>query len=133
MGHLMARIRTIKPSFWGDERIAALSRDARLLALGLISSADDHGRFLASPQVILGYVYPHDHDVHPAKIRKWLDEIQNARKRCDKCGIEHGLIELYQPNGLQYGAFPHWKQHQRISHPQPSAIPPPPSWNGNAA
>jgi hypothetical protein len=117
----MARIRTIKPTLWGDEKVARLSRDARLLFLGLISSADDQGRFLASPQVILGYVYPHD-DIPPAKVKKWLEEIADV-----------GLVELYQPNGLQYGALPHWKKHQRISHPQPSAIPPPPSRNGDAA
>lgn len=117
----MARIRSIKPSLWGDEKVARLSRDARLLFVGLISSADDHGRFLASPQVINGYVFPHD-DLPPAKIRKWLDEIAAT-----------GLIVLYQPNGLQYGALPHWGDHQRISHPQPSTIPPPPSWNGDAA
>ena len=41
------RIRTIKPSFWGSPTIAPLSRDARLVAIGLMSYADDDGRFLA--------------------------------------------------------------------------------------
>jgi hypothetical protein len=114
----MARIRSIKPSLWSDQRVAQLSRDARLLFLGLISSADDSGRFLASPQVILGYVYPHDR-IPPAKIQKWLDEIASV-----------GLIVLYQPNGLQYGAFRSGARHQRISHPQPSTIPAPPAIEG---
>ena len=56
----MARIRTIKPSFWGSPTIAPLSRDARLLAIGLMSYADDDGRFLAATNALNGYVFPND-------------------------------------------------------------------------
>src|SRR5574337_880037 len=70
---LMARIRTIKPTFWGSRPVATLSRDARLLAIGLISFADDDGRFLAAPAAINGYVFPND-DLPTTKVRKWLEE-----------------------------------------------------------
>jgi len=110
----MARIRTIKPSFWSDLAVARLKRDARLLAVGLISFADDQGRFLASPSAVGGYVFPHDE--LPAKtIRAWRDEIANA-----------GLIRLYEVDGMEFGWWPNWKKHQRISHPQASQLPPPP-------
>lgn len=110
----MARIRTIKPAFWSDEAVADLSRDARLLTIGLISSADDEGRFLASTSAITGYVFPHD-DIPAKTVRRWLDEIEVT-----------GIIRLYSVNRREYGAFPNWVKHQRISHPQPSILPAPP-------
>lgn len=109
----MARIRTIKPSFWNDAGVARLSREARLLMVGLVSFADDEGRFVASPQAILGYVYPHDSDVTPTKVRRWMAEIQ-----------KHCHLDLYSVDGLDYGRWEKWS-HQKISHPQPSALPPP--------
>ena len=111
----MARIRTIKPSFWSDEAVADLSRDARLVLVGLISSADDEGRFLASHSAISGYLFPHD-DIVPTKLRKWLDEIEGT-----------GIVRFYSVNRREYGAFPNWKKHQRISKPQKSALPEPPA------
>jgi DNA replication protein DnaT len=111
---IMARIRTIKPSFWGDEAVAELSRDARLLLIGLISSADDEGRFLASINAVSGYVFPHD-DISPTKLRRWLDEIESA-----------GIIRFYSVSRREYGAFPKWGKHQVINRPQPSVLPAPP-------
>lgn len=110
----MARIRTIKPSFWGDEKVAELSRDARLLFLGLVSFADDEGRFLASHQAIAGYVFPNDEDITPSKLAKWLAEIE-----------KQGMITLYNGGRLKYGALPGWTKHQKISHPQSSSHPKP--------
>ena len=45
----MARIRTIKPQFWDDLKIGRLSRDARLLYIGLWNFADDLGVVIADP------------------------------------------------------------------------------------
>lgn len=109
----MARIRTLKPSFWADESVADLSRDARLLAIGLISFADDEGRFLASTAAIAGYVFPHD-DLPPRLIRRWLDEVEAV-----------GIVRLYSVRKHEYGAFPNWR-HQKINRPSPSLLPPPP-------
>lgn len=114
----MARIRTIKPAFWADDRVAELSRDARLLLIGLISSADDEGRFLASTAAISGYVFPHD-DIPPAKIKSWLTEIEHG-----------GIIKLYKVNRREYGYFPNWLRHQRINRPQPSILP---AYNGSGS
>ena len=111
----MARIRSIKPSFWSDESVAELSHSARLLTVGLISFADDEGRFLASTSAIGGYVFPHD-DVPTTRLRRWLDEIERV-----------GVIRLYSVSRREYGAFPNWGKHQKISHPQPSILPAPPT------
>lgn len=116
----MARIRTIKPSFWAA--CGHMTRDARLLAVGLISMADDAGRFVATQQAILGYVFPLDTDVTPAKLTRWLAEVTDKRPSADR-----PLVEMYDIDGVPYGWFPKYRKHQRINRPQPSALPPPPA------
>lgn len=110
----MARIRTIKPSFWSDASLSSVSRDARLLAVGLISFADDEGRFIAAPGAILGYVFPLDAAVTPAKVKTWRDELADA-----------GIVEVYTVDGFEYGHWPHWKDHQVINKARPSTFPAP--------
>lgn len=48
----MARIRTIKPAFWTDEKIQNLSNDAALLFIGIWNFADDFGYFPLSPKAL---------------------------------------------------------------------------------
>ncbi len=108
----MARIRTIKPTFWGSRPVAELSRDARLLAIGLISFADDDGRFLAATAAINGFVFPND-DIAPAKVRRWMDEC-----------VASGLVHEYG-DGIRYGCFPTWHEHQVINRYTPSTLPEP--------
>lgn len=109
----MARIRTTKPSFWGSATVARLSRDARLLTLGLISFADDDGRFLGSTAAINGFVFPND-ELPPAKVRKWIDEVSHV-----------GLVHEYEHGGVRYGCFPSWHEHQVINRYTPSQFPDP--------
>lgn len=116
----MARIRTIKPSFWGDDKIVPLSRDARLLAAGLISFADDEGRFIATANAVLGFVFPHD-ELPDRLFHKWMSEIEGTK-----------FAYRYKVDGRTYGYIPNFRKHQRISHPQASTLPDPPLeglWN----
>jgi hypothetical protein len=112
----MARIRTIKPAFWGDDKVSLLSRDARLLFVGLISVADDDGRFLASHAAIAGYVFPNDEDVTPKRLAAWLDEIAALK-----------LVILYTCGHIRYGVIPKYRRHQRINRATPSVLPEPPT------
>ena len=107
------RIRTIKPQFWGSHDTARLSRDARLLFIGLISMADDEGRFLASSAAISGYVFPND-EIPAKKLREWVNELADV-----------GVIHLYNIQGVSYGQIPTFRTHQRISHPMESVLPGP--------
>lgn len=111
------RIRSVKPEIWADEKIGQASRDARLLFVGLITMADDDGRFRTLPSVVCGHVYPYDQDAF-RKFPKWLDELRRL-----------GLVQLY---GEHFGYLPTWESHQKISHPRPSILPPP-GRNGRAA
>lgn len=109
----MARIRTIKPTFWGSRSTAALSKEARLLTLGLISFADDDGRFLGATAAINGFVFPND-ELPSTKVRKWLQEIATT-----------GLIHEYQRDSVRYGCFPTWHANQVINRYTPSILPEP--------
>lgn len=116
---VVARIRTIKPSFW--ESVGPLSHEARLLAVGLISMADDAGRFVATHTAIAGYIYPHE-DIPKAKLDRWLREVVEHRGRD---GV--GMVELYQVGAGRYGWLPKFSSHhQAINRPQTSTLPAPP-------
>lgn len=110
----MSRIRTIKPEFWGHWKTARVSRDARLLFLGLINESDDEGKQLGSPKTIAGVVYPNDDDVNAKHVEKWLDELEVV-----------GLIYRYEVDGVRYLLLPGFTEHQKVSHPTPSRLPSP--------
>lgn len=110
----MARIRSIKPSIWSDQRFVELSLNARLLCLGMISNADDDGRLIASGVSLIGAVFPHD-DLSPKTVEKWRDEI-----------AETGLVTVYRQGKGTYAAFPKWDRHQVIRKHLASTLPTPP-------
>ncbi len=118
----MARIRTIKPSIWTDERFIDLSRDARLLCVGMISNADDDGRLVASGPALIGVIYPHDGDVSVRQVERWRDEIANT-----------GMITLYRVGRAVYAAFPNWSKHQYIQKRTRSTLPEPPDPDGSSS
>lgn len=106
--------RPLKTAFWDDDKVCRLSRDARLTLAGLITKmADDEGRFIATPVAVSGALFPHD-DIAPARIKKWLDEIEGE-----------GMVSIYRVNGGTYGCLTTWSRHQRPPHPSPSTIPEP--------
>lgn len=115
----MARLsRPLKTAFWSDDKVCQLTRDARLTLAGLITCmADDEGRFIATPVAVSGSLFPHD-DIAPARIKKWLNEIE-----------AEGMVRTYRVNGGTYGCLVGWAKHQRPPHPSPSTIPEPPEEN----
>ena len=54
----MPRIRTIKPEFWSDEKLATVSEASLLVAIGLLNIADDEGYFNANPKLIDAFIFP---------------------------------------------------------------------------
>lgn len=110
----MPRIRSLKPSFWTDARVCTLTRDQRLLLVGLISLADDEGRFVASPAAVAGYVFPQD-QLPLRTVGRWIEVIGKSE-----------IVDIYQLDGMTYGQFRNWSKHQRINRSTPSVYPPPP-------
>ena len=121
----MSRIRSIKPDFWSSEQVMALSRDARLLFIGMWNFADDHGRMKLNPTTIKAQVFPGDDDATRDRVEGWLREI-----------IAQGLLHVYRrantPEGApgpsrELFAYVTGWPHQRVSHPMPSKLPDPKS------
>ena len=108
------RIRTVKPEMRKDERYGRMSIPARELFNGMITMADDEGRFRALSSAILGDVFPYDDDA-PRKLKTWVAEVKDS-----------GMVVFYVADGNPYGAFRHWARHQKINRPSPSDLPPPP-------
>ena len=114
----MGRIRTIKPEFPQSESVGRLSRDARLLFILLWTLVDDAGRCRGGYPLLASLLYPYDRDA-ARKIKKWLQELE-----------DHGHIRRYEVSGSAYLDVPKWSEHQKISHPAESKIPPPPEDSG---
>lgn len=106
------RIRTIKPAFWANEKMAALPDFARLLAIGLLNYADDHGYFWANPLMIRGALFPFEED--SSKIRRGLAQL-----------AAEGYIKLGKTeDGREVGHVVNFSKHQRVDKPQDSEIKP---------
>jgi len=106
------RIRSIKPEFWESESLGRVSREARLLFIGLFSCCDDHGRARASSRLLASRLYPYDDDALK-KLPAWIEELE--KERC---------IRLYKVNGESYLDIPKWLNHQKIDKPSASKLPP---------
>lgn len=106
------RIRTIKPEFWANEKMSALPDFARLLAIGLLNYADDHGFFWANSLMIRGSLFPFEEDA--SKIRKGLAQLESE-----------GFIRLGKTNdSREVGHVVKFSLHQRVDKPQDSKIKP---------
>lgn len=112
----MPRIRTLKPECWQDAGMGRLSRDARLLFVGLITQADDDGRLVAEPALLRAQIFPYDHDLDLDTIATWLLELERER-----------LLVLYMHGRERFAALPSWHRHQKINRKTESRIPEPES------
>ena len=109
----MARIRTIKPEFHSDEKIMSLSRDARLLFIGMWNFADDQGVLRDSAPEIKARIFPGDNDTN---VPAWLEELVAA-----------ALVIKYGHDGRGYLHVVNLQKHQYIDKPRKSNLPQPPS------
>jgi hypothetical protein len=101
------RIRTIKPEFFQDEKLAPLDPTTRLVFLGLISMADDYGRLLDNVRVIDAFVFPETEDTS-----------REALARLSRIGrIARGRTA----SGQRAIQIVNWERHQKVDHPNPKA------------
>lgn len=106
----MARIRTIKPEFWRDDKLSSVSAEAALLAVGLLNHSDDEGYFNAHPKLV-------ESDVFPLRTLK----VTTTELLRELSGI--GYIELFLgSDGKTYGRVVNFTKHQVINKPSPSKI-----------
>lgn len=108
----MARIRSIKPEFWTDEKVVAMSPLARLLFIGLWNFADDEGRGELSPRRLKMQILPAD----SADMSALLGEIRREN-----------LIAVYSVDGKEYFEIRGFHKHQKIDKRVKSRHPSPPT------
>jgi hypothetical protein len=116
----LARIRSVKPEFWDDRKLAKrTSRDARLLYIGLWNLADEHARLNGDPQWIKGQIFSYDDDIDAAVIAKLLDELASPAL---------GAVVPYEVDGDPYLHLPKLPKHQRLEPEKvKSRLPEPPA------
>lgn len=86
----MARIRTIKPEFWSDEKLAPLPSVDRFVFLGLVSMADDSGRVLDNTKIIDAFVFPETDEtcVESIDVLEELGRIVRGKTHSDQSVIQ---------------------------------------------
>lgn len=113
----MARIRSIKPEFWTDRKLARVSRDGRLLYIALWNVADEWARIHGDVRYIKGQCLPYDDDLSLKDVERLLTELVKA-----------GRVQRYVSlDDDPYLFLPHLAKHQRLEpHKTPSRLPAPP-------
>lgn len=114
----MARIRSIKPDFWNNEKILECSPITRLMFIGMWNFADDTGRMRFSPKTIKAQIFPLD-SVQVSDVAGMIDELSS-----------NGLLQIYFVEDIGYLSIIGWN-HQKIDKPQRSKYPPPPEHSSN--
>ena len=111
MGVCMARIRSIKPEFFTNEKLSALPEVTHYgMAAGLLTYADDEGYFNANPGLIRAALFPlRDPSV---SIHDMLTQLS---------GID--FIQIIEcSDGRKYGHIKEFSTHQYINRPTESKI-----------
>ena len=94
----------IDPSIWDDEELAQLTRDERLLFIGLVSTADDYGHNTGNPATLRKRIFGFDEDLTMEDVRIMRDRIiQECRN-----------VKLYQLDGREYIWLEKWERHQDL-------------------
>jgi hypothetical protein len=108
----VARIRTIKPEFWIDERVGECSPTTRLLFIATWNFADDNGNLERSAKQLKAQAMPYDS----------ID--------CEDLILELvriGLLEEYSVNGSKYLHISNFEKHQKIEKKSAARFPLPDS------
>jgi hypothetical protein len=113
----MARNRTISPDFWTREAVTDCTPMTRLLFIGLWNFADDLGVQPLRPRTIRMQIFPGD-DIDAERMRAMIDEL-----------AAHGLVRIYEVDGVQYLAIVDWSQCQRVGKRARRRFPAPPEEN----
>jgi hypothetical protein len=108
----MARIRTIKPTFFRSRSVKKLTDKAKLSWIALWNLADDEGRLLDELGILTGDLW--SLSLSEKNLDKVLDELHT-----------HGRIVRYEVAGQAFIQVTGW-EHQRINRPTPSLLPPVP-------
>lgn len=122
LGEQLARIRTIKPDFWDDDAVGAMSRDARLMFIATWNLADDEGIVRWTAAYLKAHVFMYDDDITTADVEALMEEL-----------VEREMVFPYVAGKARQklAYVVNFRKHQRINRPQPSKLPPPSIQSGD--
>ncbi len=112
------RIRSIKPEFWRSADVANLSREYRLLFVGLWSYVDDNGVGVDDYRQIAADLFALEDD--PKEARDYVREGLATLSR-------HLMVVRYSAGGRELIYVPTWDKHQRVDRPNKERYPRPPA------
>lgn len=111
----MARSRTIRPEFWNDEKLAKVSRDARLLFIGIWTCSDDYGVTKGNDSWLKSQIFPYEDSVKLDKFISWMNELENLK-----------VIIPFQFHLEKFYYIKNFSKHQKVDHPSKNRNPEPP-------
>jgi hypothetical protein len=107
----MSRERFIDPGMWTSAQVCSVEPMARLLFVGMITTADDEGRGGAALVKLKASIFPAD-TISLQQIGTWRTALAQS-----------GLIRLYSASGQEVYDLPSWKRWQKPRYVKPSTIP----------
>lgn len=110
----MARIRSIKPEFWDDEKLASLPRDVRLLYIGMWNFSDDFGVVKSNPVWLKSKVFPFD-EIQLSQFKKWLEMLERPGFNSPSASL--AWVIPFQASGEGFYYLPKFSRHQRVEKP----------------
>jgi hypothetical protein len=116
----MSRQRFIYPDLFDSEKFSMLSLGARVLWIGMFTTADDYGKGRSSIKALKHSVFPYD-DFTLDQVAGWLSEIASMPS-------ENGdapWIELYECSNSRYYRCMGWSKRQNPRYKAASRIPDP--------
>lgn len=114
----MARIRSIKPQFWTDEKTGTLSHFGKCLFLGLLGESDDYGVLRWAPTEWRAKIFPYDSHTTTGVVEKALVEELLPRGLLVMFSLEDDDGEL-----VQYAFIKNFQRHQVINKPSSPLLP----------
>jgi hypothetical protein len=106
----------LHPEFFTSLSLARLEYRAMLTFAGLWIYCDDYGRGEDDPSFVAATVWPRRPDVTAADAATDLEAL-----------AEVGVVCRYGIGGVPLLHVPSWHEHQKVSHPTPSKLPPCPT------
>lgn len=107
----MARIRTLKPEYWTDEKMSLLDPLTRLVFLGLVSMADDAGRLIDNVKLLDGMLFPNTDD--------------SSRDSLDTLARISRITRYVTSSGQSVIQIVNWSKHQKVDHQSKFVLPGP--------